>query len=120
MNGKRSIRVCTREPREDDPCSWRGLDVRTFLEDRFGKSRMLSSLDGLLHRLGDESRALRSKHRQSDPDAIAAVQRTSEELAQIQAEPSDPQAVPFFQDECCFGQRGMQTRVFPTEQLLTP
>ncbi len=61
---------------EGDVCSLRGLDFQKFVEDRFSKRMSLSAVYDLLHDLGYEWLASRSKHRKSDPDAIAAFQKS--------------------------------------------
>jgi transposase len=63
-------------PQAGDVCSLRGLDFQKFLEDQFGKLLSLSAVYGLLHDLGDEWLVPRSKHRKSDPDAVAAFQKS--------------------------------------------
>ena len=65
-------------PQEGDVCSLRGVDFQKFLEDQFGKLLSLSTVYGLLHELGYEWLVPRSKHRKSDPDAIAAFQKKSQ------------------------------------------
>ena len=64
-------------PQAGDVCSLRGLDFQKFLEDQFGKLLSLSSVYGLLHELGYEWLVPRSKHRKSDPEAVAAFQKKS-------------------------------------------
>ncbi len=63
-------------PQEGDVCSLRGLDFQKFIEDQFGKLMSLSSVYGLLHELGYEWLVPRSKHRKSDPAAIAAFKKS--------------------------------------------
>jgi transposase len=74
-------------PQEGDVCSLRGLDFQQFIEDQFGKSMSLSAVYDLLHDLGYEWLVPRSKHRKSDPDALAAFKksprRTSENSGQV-------------------------------------
>ena len=62
-------------PQEGDVCSLRGLDFQKFVEDQFGKLMSLSAVYDLLHDLGYEWLVPRSKHRKSDPDAIAAFKK---------------------------------------------
>jgi len=62
-------------PQEGDVCSLRGLDFQQFIEERFGKLMSLSAVYDLLHNLGYEWLVPRSKHRKSDPEAIAAFQK---------------------------------------------
>ncbi|MBC7816410.1 MAG: winged helix-turn-helix domain-containing protein [Planctomycetaceae bacterium] len=62
-------------PQAGDVCSLRGLDFQRFLEDQFGKLLSLSTVYGLLHDLGFEWLVPRSKHRKSDPEAVAAFQK---------------------------------------------
>ncbi len=64
-------------PQAGDVCSLRGLDFQKFLEDQFGKLLSLSTVYGLLHELGYEWLVPRSKHRKSDPEAVAAFQKKS-------------------------------------------
>jgi transposase len=64
-------------PQAGDVCSLRGLDFQKFIEDQFGKLLSLSTVYGLLHELGYEWLVPRSKHRKSDPDAVAAFQKKS-------------------------------------------
>jgi transposase len=64
-------------PQAGDVCSLRGLDFQKFLEDQFGKLLSLSAVYGLLHDLGYEWLVPRSKHRKSDPEAVAAFQKKS-------------------------------------------
>ena len=63
--------------REGDVCSLRGLDFQKFVQDQFGKLMSLSAVTDLLHELGYEWLAPRSKHRKSDPEAIAAFKKKS-------------------------------------------
>lgn len=60
-----------------DVCSQRGLDFQKFIEGQFGKRLSLSAVYGLLHDLGYEWLVLRSKHRKSDPETVAAFQKKS-------------------------------------------
>lgn len=60
---------------EGDVCSLRGLDFQKFVADQFGKLMSLSAVYDLLHDLGDEWLVPRSKHRKSDPEAIAAFKK---------------------------------------------
>jgi len=62
---------------EGDVCSLRGLDFQKFVEDQFGKLMSLSAVYDLLHDLGYEWLVPRSKHRKSDPEAIAAFKKSS-------------------------------------------
>lgn len=62
-------------PQEGDVCSLRGLDFQKFVEDHFGKLMSLSAVYDLLHDLGYEWLVPRSKHRKSDPEAIAAFKK---------------------------------------------
>lgn len=62
-------------PQEGDVCSLRGLDFQKFIEDQFGKLMSLSAVYDLLHELNYEWLVPRSKHRKSDPDAIAAFKK---------------------------------------------
>ena len=64
-------------PREGDVCSLRGLDFQKFIQDQLGKLLSLSAVYDLLHTLNDEWLVPRPKHRQSDPDAIAAFKKKS-------------------------------------------
>ena len=64
-------------PREGDVCSLRGVDFQQFVQDKFGKRMSLSAVYDLLHDLGYEWLVPRSKHRKSDPGAIAAFQKKS-------------------------------------------
>lgn len=59
-------------PQEEDVCSLRGLDFPKSIEEQSGKLMSLSAVYGLLHSLDYEWLIPRSKHRKSDPDAIAA------------------------------------------------
>jgi transposase len=62
-------------PQAGDVCSLRGLDFQKFIKDQFGKLMSLSAVYDLLHELDDEWLVPRSKHRKSDPEAIAAFQK---------------------------------------------
>lgn len=64
-------------PQEGDVCSLRGLDFQKFIEDQFGKLMSLSAVYDLLHDLDYEWLVPRSKHRKSDPEAIAAFKKSS-------------------------------------------
>jgi transposase len=64
-------------PQKGDVCSLRGLDFQKFIEDQFGKLLSLSAVYGLLHELGYEWLVPRSKHRKSDPDAVAEFKKKS-------------------------------------------
>lgn len=64
-------------PQAGDVCSLRGLDFQKFVEEQFGKLLSLSSVYRLLHELGYEWLVPRSKHRKSDPEAVAAFQKKS-------------------------------------------
>lgn len=67
-------------PQADDVCSLRGLDFQKFLEEQFGKLLSLSAVYGLLHELGYEWLVPRSKHRKSDPKAIAAFKKSPQRV----------------------------------------
>jgi transposase len=62
-------------PQEGDVCSLRGLDFQQFIKDRLGKLMSLSAVYDLLHDLDYEWLVPRSKHRKSDPEAIAAFKK---------------------------------------------
>lgn len=64
-------------PQAGDVCSLRGLDFQRFIQDQFGKRMSLSAVYDLLHELGYEWLVPRSKHRKSDPEAIAAFKKSS-------------------------------------------
>ena len=70
-------------PKEGDVCSLRGLDFQQFIEDQFGKRMSLSTVYDLLHELGYEWLVPRSKHRKSDPEAIAAFPKKSPKNSRI-------------------------------------
>ena len=63
-------------PREGDVCSLRGIDFQKFIEAQFGKLMSLSAVYDLLHDLGYEWLVPRSKHRKSDPEAVAAFKKS--------------------------------------------
>ena len=62
-------------PQEGDVCSLRGLDFQKFVKDQFGKLMSLSAVYDLLHDLDYEWLVPRSKHRKSDPEAIAVFKK---------------------------------------------
>ena len=62
-------------PQAGDVCSLRGLDFQKFIKDQFGKLMSLSAVYDLLHDLDYEWLVPRSKHRKSDPEAIAAFKK---------------------------------------------
>jgi transposase len=64
-------------PQEGDVCSLRGLDFQKYIEAQFNKRMSLSAVYDLLHDLGYEWLVPRSKHRKSDPEAIAAFKKKS-------------------------------------------
>ena len=64
-------------PREGDVCSLRGVDFQKFIEAQFGKLMSLSAVYDLPHDLGYEWLVPRSKHRKSDPEAVAAFKKKS-------------------------------------------
>jgi transposase len=64
-------------PQEGDVCSLRGLDFQKFVQDQFGKLMSLSAVYDLLHDLNYEWLVPRSKHRKSEPEAIAAFKKSS-------------------------------------------
>jgi len=64
-------------PQEGDVCSLRGIDFQKYIEAQFNKRMSLSAVYDLLHDLGYEWLVPRSKHRKSDPEAIAAFKKKS-------------------------------------------
>ena len=64
-------------PQEGDVCSLRGVDFKKYIEAQFHKRMSLSAVYYLLHDLGYEWLVPRSKHRKSDPEAIAAFKKKS-------------------------------------------
>jgi transposase len=62
---------------EGDVCSLRGIDFQKYIEAQFNKRMSLSAVYDLLHDLGYEWLVPRSKHRKSDPEAIAAFKKKS-------------------------------------------
>jgi transposase len=73
------------EPQAGDVCSLRGVDLQQFVATQFGKLLSLTSVYCLLHELGYEWLVPRPKHRKSDPEAIAAFQKTLPVVASAKA-----------------------------------
>ena len=103
-------RIEAEPQRNEEICSWRGVDCQRFLETQFGKQMSLSAVYWLLHRLDDEWLVPRPKHQKSGPVAMSALKKIPEQLAEIKAQHSTKNIVVFFQDECRFGQQGTLTR----------
>ena len=68
-------RIEAEPQRDDEVCSWRGVDCQRFLETQFGKRMSLSAVYWLLHRMGYEWLVPRPKHKKSDPIAMLAFQK---------------------------------------------
>lgn len=98
---------------EDQVCALRGVDVQRILETEFGVLRSLSTVYGLLQRLGFSWLRPRPRHRKADAEAQAAFQRQwPQRWAEIAAAHPGQRLRVFFQDEARFGQQGTLTRVW--------
>lgn len=98
---------------EDQVCSLRGADLQRLLQQEFGIRRSLSSIYGLLHRLGYSYLRPRPKHHKADPEAQAAfIAQLPQRLAEVQAAHPDKRLRLYFQDESRFGQQGTTTNVW--------
>jgi transposase len=98
---------------EDGVCTWRGRDLRRFLEQEFGVTLRRQAAYDLLHRLDFASLMPRPQH----PEANEEVQEFFKEIVTEQIEaiaeqhPGDEIRI-YFEDEARFGQQGTITRVW--------
>ena len=60
-------RIEAEPQRNEEICSWRGVDCQRFLETQFGQQKSLSAVSWLLHRLGYEWLLPRPQHKKSAP-----------------------------------------------------
>jgi transposase len=98
---------------QDAVCSLRGKDLQRILAEEFGVIRSLAAVYHLLCRLGYSYLRPRPRHRQANPEAVAAfVREWPTTLAAIAATHPEKRLRVYFQDESRFGQQGTTTNVW--------